>query len=242
MPPFPFIENEVRAIYELDTLKGRNRMYRFSSGGCAMYCPKCGHEIQESVRFCSRCGFDLRQIKESLSSDPSAKLLPLRQMDINIGAALVLIGAIKALFFGSAVGESDFGLVFLAAGFAVFLLISQLSSRFRGLSLGATLMFIGSLIALLSTNLFGMAGLLVAVILIPLILLWLPLTRAATKFFFEKESNAEESRSSVAGKESPAALPAAQTPVNLKPQPMITAEIVPAPSVTENTTKLLEED
>ncbi len=217
----------------------------FDQGGDAMYCPRCGHEPNESLRFCSRCGFQLDEVKNILVSkpeaEPGAKMLPLRQFDINLGAGLTLVGALKAYFLPSLLSarsaeESLIGLYFLAAGFAIFLLVCHLSPRQRGLSLGATLMFLGSMVAASAASFFGIAGLLtVAAILIPLILFWLPLLRGASRFFLEKEAPL------LIQKEQPGALPPASQSINTTRRP-ITSEVVPAPSVTENTTSLLEED
>lgn len=210
-----------------------------------MYCPKCGHEPKESLRFCSRCGFQLDEVKNILVSEteaePGAKMLPLRQFDINLGAGLILIGALKALFLAPlfSVPSSEkmlVGLYFLAAGYAIFLLVSHLSPRQRGLSLGATLMFLGALVAAPAASFFGVAGLIaVAAIIIPLILFWLPLMRGVSRFFFEKEAPI------LMAQEQPGALPPASQTINTTGR-VITSEAVPAPSVTENTTSLLEED
>ncbi len=43
--------------------------FRIRNGGSLMFCPKCGQEqASESVRFCSRCGFKLNTIEESLGT------------------------------------------------------------------------------------------------------------------------------------------------------------------------------
>ncbi|MEW6208050.1 MAG: zinc ribbon domain-containing protein [Acidobacteriota bacterium] len=207
-----------------------------------MYCPRCGHEPNESVRFCSRCGFQLNEVKNMLVSgqEPGARLLPLRQKDINLGAGLTLIGVIKALFLASLLSvpsskEMMVGLYFLAAVYAIFLLVAHLSPRQRGLSLGATLMFLGALVAAPATMGFGIAGLLtVAAILIPLILFWLPLLRGALKFFFEADAPLPAQRERDA-------LPPVDHSINATRRP-IASEVAAAPSVTENTTSLLEED
>ncbi len=210
-----------------------------------MYCPKCGHEPKESLRFCSRCGFQLDGVKNILVSDakaePGARMLPLRQFDINLGAGLTLVGAIKAFFLTSFLSASSSegmmaGLYFLAAAYATFLLVCHLSPRQRGLSLGATLMFLGALVAAAAASFFGLAGLIaVPAVLIPLIVFWLPLMRGISRFLFEKEELLPMAR------EQPAALPPADQTINTTRRP-ITSERVAAPSVTENTTSLLEED
>jgi hypothetical protein len=195
------------------------------------------------VRFCPRCGFQLNEVKSMLASEsePGARLLPLRQKDINLGAGLTLAGVLKAIFLASLLSvpsskEMMAGLYFLAAIYAIFLLIAHLSPRQRGLSLGATLMFLGALVAAPAVTGFGIAGLLtVAAIVIPLILLWLPLMRGVSGFFFEKGEFLPAQR------ERPGALPPAGQTINTTRR-AITSEAAPAPSVTENTTSLLEED
>jgi hypothetical protein len=97
-------------------------------------------------------------------------------------------------------------------------------------------MFLGALAAAPAASFFGIAGLLtVAAIIIPLILFWLPLMRGVSKFLFEKEELLLTPR------KQPGALPPANQSINTNRRP-ITSEVVPAPSVTENTTNLLEED
>jgi hypothetical protein len=175
-----------------------------------MYCPRCGHQQpSEQFRFCSRCGFQLGAIKEMIASDeassegslePGAQLLRLRQTDINIGAGVMLIGAIKAAVATSILavpfGEAIImGLLVLSMGFAIVLLLSQLSPRQRGLTLGATLMFVGSLVAGIFTGPFGWVGIaLIASIVIPLILFWCRLSGVFLKSFFDREGPAGKER------------------------------------------------
>ncbi|HYP26564.1 MAG TPA: zinc ribbon domain-containing protein [Blastocatellia bacterium] len=168
-----------------------------------MYCPKCGHQqTSDTFRFCSRCGFQLGFLKELIAtgdtssegeSQPQSRLPQLRQADVNIGAGVMLVGTMKSVIAasvaGGPVGESIiWGLLVLSAGFAIILLLSQLSPRQRGLTLGATLMFVGSLVAFVATGPLGPAGVaMVAAILIPLILFWCRLSRAFMSEFFDQK-------------------------------------------------------
>jgi Na+-transporting methylmalonyl-CoA/oxaloacetate decarboxylase gamma subunit len=133
--------------------------------------------------------------------------------------------------------------------FSAFLLFSQLSPRQRGLTVGATLIFIASLLALLAGFATEGAGVLfVAAVLLPIILLWTRLARAFMRIFFDKEIKPEKN----------AYVPPqpAINPVNLSASalPPVRSESVPAPhtnrmkeagvaepfSVTENTTEMLK--
>ncbi|HET9530044.1 MAG TPA: zinc ribbon domain-containing protein, partial [Blastocatellia bacterium] len=153
-----------------------------------MFCPKCSHQqATETVRFCSRCGFQLDVVKDLLASENAgeptvslkdAKRSLLRQVDILIGAGFMLVGSIKAALISTniEVGGPDrlvYALYFLGLGFALFLLFAQISHRQRGLTFGATLMFAGALVAFAALEFLGLPGvLLVALFLFPLLIFW----------------------------------------------------------------------
>jgi uncharacterized protein (DUF983 family) len=60
----PGVRRLAQAIYEL-LLTG----FRILQRGVLMFCPKCGQEqASESVRFCSRCGFNLNTVDEALAN------------------------------------------------------------------------------------------------------------------------------------------------------------------------------
>jgi hypothetical protein len=170
-----------------------------------MFCPQCGNEIaSDRVRFCTHCRFPVNSMKEfivaeaaKIEAEEGKMFYLLRQRDITLGAGLMLIGALKALFLGVAGGKGDAAIIYLFAlgvMFSAFLLFAQLLPRQRGLTIGATLMFIASLLALpagFATE--GVGVLFVAAIFLPVILLWSRLARAFMRIFFDKEIKPEKS-------------------------------------------------
>lgn len=241
-----------------------------------MFCPQCGHEHTaeraERVRFCTNCRFPLSGVKELLQADASApqdesqgrKYFPLRQQDITLGALLMLVGACKAFLLTLAVtpahNQLTFGLLFAALALAMIQLIAQLTPRQRGLSLGATLLFLATVVAFVAaaaTN--GMAGLLVAAIALPVILCWLRLTRMVSRFFFAKAEEPEPlhhapAQLAATGKNGMLAAAVHFAPVVVtaradagslaaglqsRPDPQPVERAAALPSVTENTTELL---
>ncbi|HQR31746.1 MAG TPA: hypothetical protein PLK30_03345 [Blastocatellia bacterium] len=153
-----------------------------------MHCPQCGQQPPtEQTRFCTHCGCALDDVRDFLATGlPPGSV---RQRDINLGASLMLVGAIKSLlgagFFNLPIGSSS--VMLSAAFFALLQLFFQLSPRQKGLSLGATLMFTSSLAALLIgsvTGGFGALGVMTVSILI--ILFWQRLSAEFQKLFFDK--------------------------------------------------------
>lgn len=222
-----------------------------------MYCPKCRHQqATDNVRYCSRCGFQLDHVRELLASEdagePAVSLEDvrrgrLRQVDILIGAAFMLIGAIKAVivfdwFMGPGNNDILIGLFTFCFGFAIFLLFVQLSHRQRGLTLGATLMFLGALAALPMTEIFGGESvILLAAILFPLIILWTRLARLFMRIFFGAEERAERIAPSLPGQAIDKSLmPAAYSISVAGSKRVTTSDLAQPPSVTEDTTSLLE--
>jgi hypothetical protein len=187
-----------------------------------------------------------------LEAEEGKMFYPLRQRDITLGAGLMFIGALKALFLGVAGGKGDAAIIYLFAlgvMFSAFLLFSQLLPRQRGLTLGATLIFIASLLALpvgMATE--GVGILFVAALFLPIILLWSRLARAFMRIFFDKEIKPDKN----------AYVPPqpALNPVNLlasvlppvrnasgaapHTNRMKEAEVAEPFSVTENTTEMLK--
>ncbi|MGH9855881.1 MAG: zinc ribbon domain-containing protein [Blastocatellia bacterium] len=227
-----------------------------------MFCPQCGAEIaSDRVRYCTHCRFPVGSMKEFIvtevtksQSEDEKKSYPLRQRDITLGAGLMLIGALKALFLGisSRAPWSEGIMIFLfalGAMFSALLMFSQLSPRQRGLTIGATLMFIGSLLALpvgFATE--GLGVLFVAAIFLPIILFWAKIARAFMRIFFDKEVLPEKKASlhpqpALNPTYPPAsALPSAQNAPVVEPSTnrMKEAEMVRPFSVTENTTEMLK--
>ena len=132
-----------------------------------------------------------------IEPEEEKKFYPLRQRDITLGAGLMFLGAIKALLLMRTLTNHDlpagFGahLFLLSLIFGAFLLFSQLSPRQRGLTTGATLIFLGSVLSWLPA-LTGLwtdppVLLLIPVLLTPIILFLVKLMRAFMRIFFDKE-------------------------------------------------------
>jgi hypothetical protein len=80
-----------------------------------MFCPKCSQaQASDNLRFCSRCGFRLDEVKELVLHEEShptdesesrdASTLP-RQRDISLGAGLMFIGGFVAVWWGYILGR-----------------------------------------------------------------------------------------------------------------------------------------
>ena len=231
-----------------------------------MFCPQCGAEIaSDRVRFCTHCRFPVGSVKEFIvtevtksQAEDEKKHYPLRQRDITLGAGLMLVGALKALLLCLAYYDSYHGPKFESAGifmfalgllFSAMLMFSQLSPRQRGLTVGATLVFITSLLAIpagFATD--GLGLLLVPAISLPLILTCTRITRAFMRTFFDKEVLPEKNASTYqqptpnpAAASAPA-LTSAQNEPAVEPATnrMKEAETGTPFSVTENTTATLK--
>jgi len=230
-----------------------------------MFCPQCSAEIaSDRVRFCTHCRFPVGSVKEFIvtevtksQAEDEKKHYPLRQRDITLGAGLMLIGALKALFLGLANHGPKFEsaaifLFALGSLFSAMLMFSQLSPRQRGLTVGATLVFIASLLAIpagFATD--GVGLLLVPAIFLPIILFWAKIVRAFMRIFFDKEALPEKKiyvppqpapHMPMLVAPSASALPSAQNAPAVEPTTnrMKEAEIVRPFSVTENTTEMLK--
>jgi hypothetical protein len=228
-----------------------------------MFCPQCSNEIaSERVRFCTHCRFPVGSMKEFIvtevtksQAEDEKKHYPLRQRDITLGAGLMLIGVIKAAIVAMATSgltAEQIAVFFFTLGamFSAFLLFSQLSPRQRGLSLGATLIFLASLIAApLGVETEGAGILLVAAITLPVTLLLMRIVRLFMRIFFDKEVKSEKN---VYVPPQPAfnapgvaslALPPAQSvaAVDLNTQQTLKAEMAERFSVTEDSTELLKD-
>lgn len=75
-----------------------------------MYCPKCGQQVSEELRFCSRCGFQLGVVKELLAessealaltgaSEPKSRFLSQRKQDLLLGATLIYVAAVATVLY-----------------------------------------------------------------------------------------------------------------------------------------------
>ncbi len=221
-----------------------------------MFCPRCGHEASsDRVRFCTKCRFPVGSMKELIEAanyEPGdeKKSPPARQVDIIVGAALMIVGVIISMITSMAftnkflfAGLVAFLSVFLSI-FTLFLWFSKRSPRRRGLNLGATLVLFFNLIATIFANQTdGVSWLIVGAIAVPLILLWTRIMR----FFFDVDTN--PGKSSLTSEEQylnadismGSALPLAQghTTAELNKPRRVAEEANEPFSVTENTTDFL---
>ena len=228
-----------------------------------MFCPQCGAEIaSDRIRFCTHCRFPVGVMKEFIATEASKndaeeekKFYPLRQRDINLGAGLMLIGALKAIlasmaFPGSRYSEISGLLFLLGLFFSAVTLFSQLSPRQRGLTLGATIIFLGSLFGLVSGMAIGATpGMFFALSLsLAVSLLWMRLAQMFMRIFFDKEVAPEKKVSSHPqpalnlAAASASALQSAQNASDVEPTTnrMKEVEMAMPFSVTENTTETLK--
>src|SRR5262245_23360460 len=121
-----------------------------------MFCPLCSNEIlSERARFCTRCSFPLAPVKELVETEVAKskaeeekKKYPLRQQDISLGAGLMILGLLISILTLFVIPGPDREILPLAFGlfFSATLMYSQSSPRYRGLTLGATMIFLGCLI------------------------------------------------------------------------------------------------
>jgi hypothetical protein len=220
-----------------------------------MFCPQCGAEIaSDRVRFCTHCRFPVGPMKEFIAAETSKNeaeeektFYPLRQRDINLGAGLMLIGALKAILVSMAlhagIKDTEIAVLLFVLGslFSAVILFSQLSPRQRGLTLGATIIFAGTLLGIVAGLAIGATpGLLFSISASLIIsLLWTRLARMFMQTFFEKEV-APEKKASYFPQPAPTASPAQVAPdVESTTNRMKEPEIAMPFSVAENTTETL---
>jgi hypothetical protein len=225
-----------------------------------MFCPQCSAEIaSDRVRFCTHCRFPIGSMKEFIATEASKndaeeekKFYPLRQQDINLGAGLMLIGLLKAILVsmaspGSRDHEISVLLFVLGAVFGAAIMFSQLSPRQRGLTLGATIIFLGSLLGYIAGLAIGATPAVFFAFSLSLVisLFWMRLARTFMRLFFDKEIATEKRVSQPAlnpAAPSASALAPAQNAQDIEPTTnrMKEAEIAIPFSVTENTTRTLK--
>lgn len=257
-----------------------------------MYCPKCSEaQVSENVRFCKRCGLPLEAVQDLIASEERSTSrvdgLLLKQKDISIGAGLMYIGSLVAMFWARSHLGADGDVlpqVFLILGFTLgFILLlfhpllsglkklfsdsgegnnarkkskrSSTDSKRDGVNLGALLMFLGTVKAMvLSTMISDPArrpALTVAMATVGLMLLLISrwLVGGVYRMFFEEsladqQANSEQltaGLSEVKGGAFKPALPPAHhngaIPVEAFTSNKV--EVAQPPSVTEKTTGLL---
>lgn len=227
-----------------------------------MFCPQCSAEIaSDRVRFCTHCRFPVGAMKEFIATETSKddaeegkKFYPLRQQDINLGAGLMLLGVLKAILAamaspGSRDHEIAVLLFVLGLVFGAAIMFSQLSPRQRGLTVGATIVFVGSLLGLIAGLAGGAApGMFFGLsISLAISLFWTKLARVFMRIFFDKDVAPEKKLSSTShpglnpAAASAPALPPVQDTLDVEPTTnrMKEPEIAMPVSVTENTTRTL---
>ncbi|MBO0859200.1 MAG: zinc-ribbon domain-containing protein [Chloracidobacterium sp.] len=217
-----------------------------------MFCPQCGAEIaSDRVRFCTHCRFPVGSMKEFIAAETSKNeaeeektFYPLRQRDINLGSGLMLIGALKAILAskvspGSTGHEIAVLLFALGVLFSAVILFSQLSPRQRGLTLGATIIFAGTLLGIVAGLAIGATpGLLFSLSASLIIsLLWMRLASVFMRIFFDEEA-APEKKVSYLPQPAPAAS-AQVAPDESTTNRMKEPEMATSYSVTEDTTETL---
>jgi hypothetical protein len=179
-----------------------------------MYCPKCGQQqVDDNVRFCSRCGFPLAPVTDLLTTGGTLPLIPTtgyqsalspRQKGIRQGAMLMLS-------------------TMLIVPIVIFLGVAMLGLPGELIPLTAVLLTMG-----------GLLRILYAVFLEDNIPTVKP--EAAPHYI----PPAMPARLSTPQRGS--ALPPAQgAPIPAWRRPVDTSELAAPPSVTENTTRLLDE-
>jgi hypothetical protein len=229
-----------------------------------MFCPQCSNEIlSERARFCTRCSFPLAKVKEVVETEVAKskteeekKKYPLRQKDISFGAGLMIIGLIQAIIVSPVLlGGNDHELLWTALALGLFfsatLMYSQSSPRHRGLTLGATMIFLGYLIGtavgLVTKVAPGLLVLPLVGIFLLISLFWTRLSGAFSRLFFDEEIARESPNQAPlqpifkAVDTAPAMLPQMQSSevVEINPQEMKTKEPVQPFSITEDSTSLL---
>lgn len=242
------------------------------------FCARCGLRLN-AVK-------ELLDQEEALATDTEQSradsLLP-SQKDISIGAGLMFCGGIVAVVWGFIIGAGPLDAVlpqaFFILGFTLaFVLLffhpligalhklfsgaeeqrpAQLAKQRNGINLGAILMFIGTLKAMLLTSLMrpeirGVTTLLFMTggFLILLVIRWI--VQAVYQLFFKRTGDAEQQAAlQSAADPAPQLNPPAREAAYLPPAESLpangllssraqTAEALEPPSITERTTEILD--
>lgn len=178
-----------------------------------MYCPKCSQQqVSDEMRFCSRCGFSLTAVRELIASDSS----------------LV-----------ERVAEAQAG---------------QSSRNQRGVRKGAYMMLASLVLALVVGLLTAVDDVFAVLLLLPVLCFVIGFVRVLYGVFFAEKrtpmvkGTASQSRSVIPGQlGTPTRSPELSAPrvapiESFTAQRVETAEMVQPRSVTENTTRLLDEE
>lgn len=178
-----------------------------------MYCPKCSQQqVSDEMRFCSRCGFSLTAVRELIASD----------------SALV-----------ERVAEAQAG---------------QPSRSQRGVRKGAYMMLASLVLALVVGLLTAVDDVFAVLLLLPVLCFVIGFVRVLYGVFFAEKrtplvkGTASQSHSAIPGQlgtptRSPELSAPRVAPIESFTAPRVeTAEMVQPRSVTENTTRLLDEE
>lgn len=177
-----------------------------------MYCPQCGQQQASEMRFCSRCGFPLGGVAELLTQ---GGILP------TVAAAQQQGRELSPRQKGTREG-----VMLMCSSLLVVPIVSLLSVFVFGgqqllIPLAAILTFVGGLLRIIYARLYEAD------------------TPGVKQDSLPYVSPAQLST----GTRSTALPPPQSTPIpSFMPRRANTAELVPPPSVTENTTRLLDEE
>jgi hypothetical protein len=246
-----------------------------------MFCPRCSQpQPPEDLRFCPRCGFPVGEVKALVGREAGEERaraegpLP-AQKDIATGALVMFAGAVFAVFWGLfwSRGPAEVALpqtFFILGGTLAFILTlfhpllgalerlfsggvpAEYTQRRRdGVNLGALLMFVGQLKALVLTSLMpggpekGLTTFALMAGMLLLVLLLRPILRAARALLSRRDVRADAAPTDTTELDPAhaAALPPAHSiPVSSFTHPRTdTAELAAPPSVTEDTTRKLSD-
>jgi hypothetical protein len=235
------------------------------------FCPRCGFPVGEVKELVGREGARGAGEGRARAEGP----LP-EQRDIATGALMMFAGAVVAVFWGLfwSRGPAEVALpqtFFILGGTLAFILtllhpllgaLERLSSggaapaytqrRRDGVNLGALLMFLGELKALLLTSLMppgpekGLTTFALIAGMLLLVLLLRPALRAARALLFRRDARADSDPAGATAELDPAhaaALPPAHSiPVNGFARPRTnTADMAAPPSIAEETTRKLND-
>jgi hypothetical protein len=237
------------------------------------FCSRCGFRLDD-VR-------SLIEHDEALATleRPSAESLLPRQKDLSIGAGLMFIGGIVAVLWGFIIGTGPLDVLlpqaFLILGFTLAIVLlcfnpllrtvhklfsgreekpHDLSKQQTGINLGAILMFIGTLKAMLLAPLMNLGNrgaatllLMTGGFLLLLVLRWL--IQAVYRLLFKTTARSHEAVSAIDTADLTAKLAPAAHGGNLPPAPddnaafeMKRGNVAQPVSVTEYTTELLDKE
>lgn len=241
------------------------------------FCSRCGFRLDD-VR-------SLIEHDEALATheQPRAESLLPRQKDVSIGAGLMFIGGIVAVLWGFVIGTGPLDVLlpqafFILGGTLAFILLffnpfvrtlhklfsgkeensHELSRQQTGINLGAILMFIGTLKAMLLAPLLNLGNrgaatllLMTGGFLLLVVLRWLIL--AIYRLLFKTPARSHEAVSAIDTADLTARLAPSTHGGNLPPAPSTTPDDLAASemkrdnvaqpvSVTEYTTELLDKD